>query len=387
MTKPKVAIITYFFSESSLMLSKYLGDLAEVDYYLITTFKDSESPGFDYRNEKKSFGLVSVTDEAITKFVDNPAVKLFLIRITKHTSKKLFLLLNFIILLWVLIKINRKKYDYVNIIGNNPVLIYIHKFLASKKKIHTFHEVIDHLSNKRLKNKLLDYVIENNINVIVHSNKSYEDITEFTNIRRENVIKINFGLFETYKIYEKSTDYINEKDYVLFFGLLRPYKGLDVLAEAIKILTKEQKCYTYVVAGYGDIRDLDDVKSIGSVKIINRYLQNSEIVNLIKNAKIIVCPYRSASQSGIIMTSYLFQKPVIATKVGAFGEIINDGDNGLLINPDSPQELAEAIERIYSDTELYSVLVNNIRKFGTGSYDWKVISQQTMAAFNYSNGK
>jgi glycosyltransferase involved in cell wall biosynthesis len=381
MNKPKVAVISYFHTESSLMLSKYLGDLADVDYYLFSTYNEDESPGFNYKNEKKRIGLVRVKDDLIYKFINKPNVNLYLIRIVKHTEKKIFLFFNFLIVMYVIFRLNMRGYDYVNIIGNKPVLSIVHRFLRCKKKIHTFHEVIDHLSKRSIKNSIFDYVIKHRTKVIVHSEKSYLDIIEHTTIRRDDVVFINFGLFETYKIYETTHRVVDENDYVLFFGLISPYKGLDILAEAIKLLEKEQFKYKYVIAGYGDIENIEQIRALDSVKIINRHIKNNEITDLIKNARVIVCPYKSASQSGILMTVFLFNKPVIATKVGAFGEVISNDHNGILINPNSPDELAFAIKKMYSDQELYNEIINNIEGFGKDTFDWRIIAKQTMAAF------
>jgi len=106
-------------------------------------------------------------------------------------------------------------------------------------------------------------------------------------------------------------------------------------------------------------------------------LSNEEIVDLNVNARFVVCPYTSASQSGIITTSFFYGKPIIASRVGAFDEFITDGINGLLVAPNDARELADSIARLINDPSLYSILCTGAYSFSE-TYDWKEIANETL---------
>lgn len=128
----------------------------------------------------------------------------------------------------------------------------------------------------------------------------------------------------------------------LFFGRIEPYKGLDVLIEAGLILKGKLRI---VIAGPGKLpKKLSRVISRHRdiFEIHNRYLSDPEVAHLFQRASVCVLPYRQASQSAVPLIAAGFEVPVVATAVGAFLEDI-PRVNGLLVPPDDPRALAEAM--------------------------------------------
>ena len=117
---------------------------------------------------------------------------------------------------------------------------------------------------------------------------------------------------------------------------------------------------------------LDKFKQNSNFKIINRFLSNEEVASLIRNCKAVVLPYISASQSGLVQTAMVYGKPVIATRVGAFSEIIKDKKNGILVQPANATELANAINSFdqYEFASVYSE-----------EYAWNYITHQYLELF------
>ena len=141
------------------------------------------------------------------------------------------------------------------------------------------------------------------------------------------------------------------KKYILFFGRMSPYKGIDILLDAIPKVLTQHPSSTFVLAGNTDNYTLDHQTLLdhkNSVIILPGYLSTSQLADLIENAIFIVCPYRDATQSGVLMTAFAFGKTVIATNVGAFPEYISNGVNGLLTEPNSIA-LAETICQALTD--------------------------------------
>ena len=139
-----------------------------------------------------------------------------------------------------------------------------------------------------------------------------------------------------------------EGDVVLFFGLVRPYKGLGTLLEAFARLL-EVRPATLVVAGeFYEPREPYDrlvgrLGLEGHVRWIDRYVPDEEVEPLFRAADVVVLPYRSATQSGVVQTAFGFARPVIVTRVGGLPDVVRDGETGFVVDPDDPTALAVAM--------------------------------------------
>ena len=379
-----LAIITYHFPESTLPLAKNLAESGnKVDYYFILRYKSSKHiPGFDISNAKLHIGINKLTyDDAPETFsyLAKAHVNIFIIYYPPKPNialiKKLFGLIIFSI-------IKSKNYHFINLVGQDSLLINFHLQLKNIKRVHTIHEVNDHYQNQHLNNPLLEYLFKEKIKIIVHSRESYNKICLYKAAHHELIFEIPFGLFETYLNYKP--EYLIDKKikYVLFFGYIHAYKGLDTLLATIKLLNNQINGIKFVIAGSGNIAELNDLKKNKHCIVINRHLSNNEIVGLNKNAQFIVCPYKSASQSGIIMTSFLFGRPIIASNVGAFSEVIEDGVNGILVKPNSPVELEMAIKNLCNNSSVLEKMQLEVGTFSKKTaYNWRNIAYKTKEVY------
>jgi glycosyltransferase involved in cell wall biosynthesis len=145
-----------------------------------------------------------------------------------------------------------------------------------------------------------------------------------------------------------------EEAVFLFFGLVREYKGLDVLLEALAMLPR-QRGWTCLVAGefYESrepyetrIRDLD---LADRVRIEDRYIPNNEVPLYFAAADLTVLPYRHATQSGVAALSFALNRPVLTTSVGALPEMITQGENGWLVPPEDPVALSSVLLTVADD--------------------------------------
>lgn len=135
---------------------------------------------------------------------------------------------------------------------------------------------------------------------------------------------------------------------VLFFGLVRAYKGLDVLLRAMA-RARERVPVTLVVAGefYQDRQPYDAlVVELGleeAVRFVDRYVPNEEVEAYFRAADVVVLPYVSATQSGIAQIALAFERPVIVTRVGGLPEAVREGATGFVVPPADPEALAAAL--------------------------------------------
>ena len=145
-----------------------------------------------------------------------------------------------------------------------------------------------------------------------------------------------------------------EGRYVLFFGFIRDYKGLDLLLDAMADERLEQMNVRLIVAGefYGDPKPYYD--QIGRLDISQRvamhtdFIPDHEVRRYFCAADLVAQPYKTATQSGVTQIAFHFEKPLLVTNVGGLPEIVPDGKVGFVVEPNASQ-IADAIVRFYSE--------------------------------------
>lgn len=149
-----------------------------------------------------------------------------------------------------------------------------------------------------------------------------------------------------------------ESSYVLFFGFIRDYKGLDLLLEAWAML-KAQGFTTgrkLLIGGeyYGNKEKYDAlIEGLGladNVIVHDRYIDENQVRNYFGAADLVVQPYKSATQSGVTQVAYHFGVPMVVTRVGGLPEIVPDGRVGYVVDV-APSAIAEAIARFYDENK------------------------------------
>ena len=136
----------------------------------------------------------------------------------------------------------------------------------------------------------------------------------------------------------------------LFFGHVRPFKGLDVALEAWRQLNFP---VLLLVAGEIWWGEADEYREMAvgledHVRFETRFIPDAEIADYFAVADVVLAPYRREAQSGVAMTAFHFGRPVIATRVGGLPEVVEHGVNGLLVEPVHPPSLAAAVDQFFS---------------------------------------
>lgn len=166
---------------------------------------------------------------------------------------------------------------------------------------------------------------------------------------------------------------ITHENVALFFGHVRPFKGLDIALEAWKGMKTD---VLLVVAGevWWDDRAkfermIDDLGIRDRVRCDFRFIPDSEVASYFAASDVVLTPYRSEAQSGVAMTAFHFLRPVIATAVGGLPELIRDGENGLLIPPEDPDALRGAVEQFFSRSDRWGMSARIAAD--AGQYSWR----------------
>ena len=168
-----------------------------------------------------------------------------------------------------------------------------------------------------------------------------------------------------------------EKPVVLFFGLIRPYKGLDTLLNAWRGIGDAE---LWVVGmprmPLGDLR----AAAPPNVRWMNRFVDDAEIPALFRRADLVVLPYRQIDQSGVLFTALAFGKPLLLSAVGGFPEVADLGA-AELVTPGDRAALHIALRRLLDDPARRERLAAGARAAAAGPYDWDTIAADHLALY------
>lgn len=164
-----------------------------------------------------------------------------------------------------------------------------------------------------------------------------------------------------------AADVLEDKKILLFFGFVREYKGLRHIINAMPEIVKYDSNIRLMIVG--EFRSdkenyLEQIKKLdvgNNIDIVDGYIPDSGIEKYFAASDLIVLPYESATQSGIVQIAYGFEKPVIATDVGGLPEVVSDGKTGYIVEPKNPKALAEAVIRFF-DENRSEEFTENVRK-------------------------
>jgi D-inositol-3-phosphate glycosyltransferase len=252
--------------------------------------------------------------------------------------------------------------------------------LLNRITLRIQYRLCDHIfvHTKKMKDELChDFgVIEKAVTVIRHPvNDAFPD-TDLT----PSEAKRQLGLQE------------NEKA-VLFFGRIRPYKGIEHLLAAFHPLAANHSDYRLIIAGEpkkGSEEYRHQIEQTvktefmpGQIIMKIQFIPDEEMEVYLKAADVLVLPYKEIFQSGVLFLAYSFGLPVVATDVGSFREEIVEGKTGFLCQPGDPAELAKAIETYFA-SDLYKNLKvrrQDLKDYADANHSWNAVADLTRNAY------
>ena len=169
-----------------------------------------------------------------------------------------------------------------------------------------------------------------------------------------------------------------EKPVVLFFGLLRPYKGLDVLLDAWRAVELEAELW---IVGMPRM-DTAPLRAAApaNVRWVSRFVTDDEVAAYFRRADLVVLPYREIDQSGVLFTALAFGAPLVLSAVGGFPEVAADGA-AALVAPGDAGALAGELRRLLADDGARAALAAGARAAAAGRYSWDAIAAAHLALY------
>jgi glycosyltransferase involved in cell wall biosynthesis len=192
---------------------------------------------------------------------------------------------------------------------------------------------------------------------------SYSGLVRHDDGSREAALRRELGIAEDAQV-------------LLFFGFVRPYKGLEYLIQAMaRVREQLPSAHLLVVGEFWTSpefyqRYADEFGVSEAITLVNRYVPNEDLQPYFDMADVVVLPYISATQSAVVQLAFGFGKPVITTRVGGLYEVVEDGVNGLVVPPQDERALADAIIRYFTE-QLAAPFAANVVAATAHSFSWQ----------------
>lgn len=221
--------------------------------------------------------------------------------------------------------------------------------------------------------------------VVAHSEHGARRLRETVGLEPDRVRVIHHGAFDYLTGLSREAPLAPELadaegPVILFFGLLRPYKGLDTLLEAFRRVEGAELW----IAGNPRM-EVEPLRRLaaeapGRVRFLTRFVTDAEIPALMRRADVLVLPYRDAEHSGVLYTGLAFGKPMVLSAVGGFPEVTAQGA-ARLVPPEDPAALAAALSDLVGDEAARRELAEAAARAAAGPYSWDQAAQQTLALY------
>ncbi len=226
--------------------------------------------------------------------------------------------------------------------------------------------------------------------VVVHTEYTKRRAIEMGWIPAAKLHVIPHGVFEHYHWLssDQPSNSTGEQE-VLFFGTIKPYKGLDLLIRAFADLPQNVQATTRLVIAGLPKMDMAPVRQMARDLNIDhriiwhtRFIAPEEVPVLCRSASIMVLPYREIDQSGVLMTAIAFDRPLVATRIGGVPETVQDGIHGYLVEPGNVRELTNSMHRLLTNPERRRSMQRELHDLRWGRLSWNTIAAQTMELYN-----
>lgn len=287
---------------------------------------------------------------------------------------------NFLLLLFLI----RNKFDVIHLTWPANVYEFI-IYMLKRKIILTVHDPFPHTGLDthivRLRRKVAFRCVPH---FIILNKAQREKFLSFYHLPSSAVIDSRLSCYTYLNMVEQDMTTVPEQKYILFAGKISKYKGVEYLLEAMKKVHDTFPDIKLVVAGGGKYHfDISEYAALPYIDIRNRFIPDEELVALMNKTQFMVCPYTDATQSGVIMSSFTFGTPVIATRVGGLPEMLGNGKYGMLVKEKDTDALYQGICSLLSDEEQLADYRKEIAKDYTsdGYLSWKTIAEELRESY------
>lgn len=213
--------------------------------------------------------------------------------------------------------------------------------------------------------------------MVLLSTPQLESFCKNYHVDKSQILLNKMGEFDHLKLLVPYINKDSQTPYVLYVGQIQEHKGIDVLMEAMVRTHQKHPNVKLIVAGKGKFSfDVSKYSSMDYIEIRNYYVEVKEMVELLVNSMFTVCPYKDATQSGVVQTAFSLDIPLVVTNVGDLPLSVQDGVTGKVVPPCDANALSEAMNTLLEHPELLNMYKKNINDVWRKGQSWEPIAQK-----------
>lgn len=359
--------------------------LSDITYIMEVTPRFLNGPAYHINKMYPKCGIFKATDiypemARLEGFIDTN--KFFI----ANTPGRLWQLKAFYTNLLLLIFLIKNKFSVIHLTWPLNIYEFI-LYLLRRKMILTVHDPFPHSELDtfivRLRRKVAFALVKR---FIILNKTQRKRFIDFYHLKCSEVVNSRLSSYTYLKtVKTREGAYNVPSKYILFFGKISQYKGLDYLLPAMCKVHNLHPDVKLIIAGAGKFNfDVNDYQKKDYIEFRNRFIPDQELVALIKNSLFVVCPYTEATQSGVVMSAFAFGKPVLATNVGGLPEMVQNNSFGLIVKEKSADALFQAITTMLSKPEIIATFTNNIKEaYEGGELSWRYEAERLALEYNF----
>lgn len=324
-----------------------------------------------------------LADAAASKYADrvDSGVNLHPIRTRRYRNPA-----GLLVSLGIIAKIKTLRCDVAHLVLNEPWFNVCVPFIRSFPLVTTVHDVRYHVGDRRssvVPQWVTDLPTRYSSGLIVHGSGLKAQLCREFTIEPDRVFDVPHMSYSFYRHWERP-EIEEQTNNILFFGSIWEYKGLRYLIEAEPLLAQTLDRFTITIAGKGE--DFSAYRKLmtdpGRYEIVNDFIPDESVAALFQKASVVVLPYIDASQSGVVALAFAFGRPVVATSVGSIPEMVDHGENGLVVEPRDSRALAAAITSILGDPAVRRRMSENARRKAETELSWSSVAKLHLDAYS-----
>ena len=356
--------------------------IMDITYYILVSPSQRQKAAINLASLTNKFGIIPATEipelGAFKKIVN--LEKVYVVNFTSTNNHQLSKIIESY---QVYKELKDKRYDVIHLTWP-PSYLDFFIYRLRKKLVLTVHDPFPHSSQvSKIREFERNKAFRKCSHLILLNRAQKENFIEHYKLENKNVYESRLSCYDYLHMHDNHAGIVNN-DQILFFGQIFAHKGVDVLLEAMKIVHETHPKARLIVAGSGKYWfDIEPYANLDYIDIRNRYIPDDELVALVSTSAFVVVPYIDATQSGVIMTAYAFNRPCIATNVGALPEMVIDNENGIIVPPRDSTSLASAIIRLIGCPKIidaYSQAIND--RYMSGDLSWNKIANEHLDIYN-----
>jgi glycosyltransferase involved in cell wall biosynthesis len=268
---------------------------------------------------------------------------------------------------------------------------------------YTAHNLLPHDSNSQIDQSIFRKIYYISDKLIVHSDSNKREMIDLFKIDSNKIYVVPIGSYDVLYTDKSHTKYTarkkigisDEKKVILFFGLIKKYKGLEYLVSAFQNIKKELDNITLLIVGSIYNENNEDFKFYSNlinlishddnIICINEYVPFEKINSYFLASDLVVLPYIKTYTSAVLLTAYAAGRPAIVTDTGGLSEVVDIGKSGFIVPPKDVYALEQAIIKTISNPDKMEEMGNYAKYLSETVYSWNRIALKTIDVYRSLN--